>query len=143
MDSRVTHAVDQLKSGGVRMTPQRYAILQFLMESHVHPKADDIYRALSPQYPSLSVATVYNNLKLFVDAGLVRELTYGDNSSRFDADLSDHYHAICTSCGAMVDFEHEPVREVEDAARQRTGFVVHGHRMEIYGLCPTCASMQS
>ncbi|MBB6638457.1 Fur family transcriptional regulator [Cohnella thailandensis] len=143
MDSRVHHAVDQLKSGGVRMTPQRYAILQFLMESHVHPKADDIYRALSPQYPSLSVATVYNNLKLFVDAGLVRELTYGDNSSRFDADLSDHYHAICTNCGTMVDFEHEPVREVEDAARKLTGFVVHGHRMEIYGLCPTCAKMQS
>ncbi|THF73009.1 Fur family transcriptional regulator [Cohnella fermenti] len=143
MDSRVHHAVDQLKSGGVRMTPQRYAILQFLMESQAHPKADDIYRALSPQYPSLSVATVYNNLKLFVDAGLVRELTYGDNSSRFDADLSDHYHAICTRCGAMVDFEHEPVREVEEAARQLTGFVVHGHRMEVYGLCPTCASLQA
>ncbi|MCC3375838.1 Fur family transcriptional regulator [Cohnella sp. REN36] len=143
MDSRVHHAVDQLKSGGVRMTPQRYAILEYLMESPSHPTADDIFKSLSPHYPSLSVATVYNNLKLFVDAGLIRELTYGDDSSRFDADLSDHYHAICTSCGAMVDFDHPPVRDVEVAAAQRTGFVVHGHRMEIYGLCPACAGLKS
>lgn len=125
------------------MTPQRYAILEFLMESRDHPTADDIFRALSPQYPSLSVATVYNNLKLFVDAGLIRELTYGDDSSRFDSDLSDHYHAICTRCGTMVDFDHPPVRDVEEAAAQRTGFLVQGHRLEVYGLCPTCASLRS
>jgi len=125
------------------MTPQRYAILQFLMESHDHPTADEIYRALSPQYPSLSVATVYNNLKVFIDAGLVRELTYGDDSSRFDADLSDHYHAICTQCGTMVDFEHPPIKDVEEAAAAATGFSVYGHRMEVYGLCPTCKTMHA
>jgi len=138
MEPRVHQAVDQLKSGGVRMTPQRYAILEYLMETDVHPTADDIFQTLSPQYPSLSVATVYNNLKLFVEAGLVRELTYGDDSSRFDADLSDHYHAICTVCGSMVDFEHPPVKAVEEEAERSTGFLVQGHRMEIYGICPTC-----
>lgn len=143
MGSRVEHAVGHLKSGGVRMTPQRYAILRYLMESYSHPTADDIFRALSPQYPSLSVATVYNNLKVFVDAGLVRELTYGDDSSRFDADLSDHYHAICTNCGKMVDFDHSPVKEVEEAAATATGFSVYGHRMEVYGICPTCRAMQA
>jgi Fur family peroxide stress response transcriptional regulator len=143
MDSRVEHAVHQLKSGGIRMTPQRYAILRYLIESFTHPTADDIFRALSPQYPSLSVATVYNNLKVFVDADLVRELTYGDDSSRFDSDMSDHYHAICTSCGTMVDFDHPPVKDVEKAAAASTGFTVFGHRMEIYGLCPTCKGMHS
>ncbi|WP_130613729.1 Fur family transcriptional regulator [Cohnella abietis] len=143
MESRVEHAVDQLRSGGVRMTPQRYAILRYLMESYTHPTADDIFRALSPAYPSLSVATVYNNLKVFVDADLVRELTYGDDSSRFDADMSDHYHVTCTNCGTMVDFDHPPVKQVEDAAAASTGFSVLGHRMEIYGLCPTCKGMHS
>lgn len=143
MDSRVKLAVGQLKSGGVRMTPQRYAILHFLMESYAHPTADDIYRALSPQYPSLSVATVYNNLKVFVDAHLVRELTYGDDSSRFDADMSDHYHAICSICGTMVDFRHGPVKEIEQVAAAATGFSVFGHRMEIHGICPACRSSKS
>jgi len=143
MDDRLQQAVEQLRSEGVRMTPQRYAILEYLMKSKRHPTADEIYRALSPHYSSLSVATVYNNLKLFIEAGLVRELTYGDDSSRFDADLSDHYHAICDKCGAIVDFEHPPIREVEQEAEARTGFRIHGHRLEVYGICPACASLQA
>jgi len=121
------------------MTPQRHAILTYLVESKSHPTADDIYRALENQFPSMSVATVYNNLKVFVETGLVRELTYGDSSSRYDADMHDHYHVICESCGKITDFEIEPVRHVEEAAMRATGFKVHGHRLEVHGLCPDCA----
>ncbi|WP_139991230.1 peroxide-responsive transcriptional repressor PerR [Paenibacillus paridis] len=138
MGASVNLALEQLKMNGVRMTPQRHAILSYLMDSMSHPTADEIYKALSPTYPSMSVATIYNNLRLFVEAGLVRELTYGDDSSRFDSDLSDHYHAICKSCGSIVDFHHPPLLEVERAASRVTGFVVEGHRMEIYGICSTC-----
>ncbi|XEC94124.1 peroxide-responsive transcriptional repressor PerR [Paenibacillus tarimensis] len=139
MGASVQHALEQLKMTGVRMTPQRHAILSYLMDSMTHPTADEIYKALSPKFPSMSVATIYNNLRLFVEAGLVRELTYGDDSSRFDADLSDHYHAICKTCGTIVDFDYPPLMEVERAASQETGFVVEGHRMEIYGQCRQCA----
>jgi Fur family peroxide stress response transcriptional regulator len=139
MATSVGAALAQLKSTGVRMTPQRHAILTFLINSMSHPTADEIYRALSPEFPSMSVATIYNNLRLFVEAGLVRELTYGDDSSRFDSDLSDHYHAICKSCGSIVDFEFPPLLEVERAASKETGFVVEGHRMEIYGVCRNCS----
>lgn len=139
MSSRVEHALEKLKSTGVRMTPQRHAILTYLVESKSHPTADEIYRALEHQFPSMSVATVYNNLKVFVDTGLVREMTYGDASSRYDADLHDHYHAICVSCGKITDFDHEPVHSVEEAAVSATGFQIHGHRLEVYGLCPNCA----
>ncbi len=140
MGQNVKMALEQLKMTGVRMTPQRHAILSFLMESKSHPTADEIYKALSPDYPSMSVATIYNNLRLFVEAGLVRELTYGDASSRFDADLSDHYHAICKCCGDIVDFGYPPLLEVERVASKETGFVVQGHRMEIYGICTRCNS---
>lgn len=140
--ANVQLALEQLKTNGVRMTPQRHAILSFLMDTHSHPTADDIYKALSPTYPSMSVATIYNNLRLFVEAGLIRELTYGDDSSRFDADLSDHYHAICKCCGTIVDFEHPPLLDVERVASASTGFTVEGHRMEIYGLCQKCSSKQ-
>ncbi|HIW33191.1 MAG TPA: peroxide-responsive transcriptional repressor PerR [Candidatus Paenibacillus intestinavium] len=142
MITNVQLALEQLKTNGVRMTPQRHAILSFLMDTKSHPTADDIYKALSPTYPSMSVATIYNNLRLFVEAGLIRELTYGDDSSRFDADLSDHYHAICKCCGSIVDFIHPPLLEVERVASVSTGFIVQGHRMEIYGLCQKCSSTQ-
>ncbi|ACS99773.1 peroxide-responsive transcriptional repressor PerR [Paenibacillus sp. JDR-2] len=139
MGASVTEAIEQLKMNGVRMTPQRHAILSYLMGSMSHPTADEIYKSLSPNFPSMSVATIYNNLRLFVEAGLVRELTYGDDSSRFDADLSDHYHAICKSCGQIVDFEYPPLLEVERVASNKTGFMVEGHRMEIYGVCSSCS----
>lgn len=143
MGATVEQALEQLKSTGVRMTPQRHAILSFLMNSMTHPTADEIYKALSPVFPSMSVATIYNNLRLFVDARLVRELTYGDDSSRFDADLSEHYHAICKSCGKIVDFDYPPLTDVEDAASRETGFKVEGHRMEIYGHCGDCSKVHS
>ncbi len=131
-------ALDKLKLHGVRMTPQRYAILQHLVHTMSHPTADEIYRALESQFPSMSVATVYNNLRVFMEAGLVKEMTFGDSSSRYDADMSDHYHVNCNVCGKVVDFEHPPLHEAELAAAAATGFRIEGHRLEFYGTCPEC-----
>ena len=138
MASRFELAIDKLKGTGVRMTPQRYAILSYLLNSMSHPTVDEIYKSLEKSFPSMSVATVYNNLKVFLETGLVRELAYGDGASRYDAVMSDHYHAICENCGKIVDFECTPLFEVERVAAETTGFVVNSHRMEVYGLCGTC-----
>jgi len=138
MGTRVQHALEQLKTTGVRITPQRHAILDFLLDSMTHPTADEIYRALEPKFPSMSVATVYNNLKMFIESGMVRELTYGDSSSRFDANVSDHYHVICEDCGKIEDFMYPSLVDVEHQAELATGFHVKGLRMELYGICGTC-----
>ncbi|WP_419179883.1 peroxide-responsive transcriptional repressor PerR [Polycladomyces zharkentensis] len=138
MNSRLEQAVEKLKSTGVRMTPQRHAILEFLLSSMSHPTADEIYKSLEGKFPNMSVATVYNNLRVFKEAGLVRELTYGDASSRFDANMTDHYHVICRECGKITDFDYPPLIDVEREAAKRTGFRVESHRMEIYGVCQHC-----
>lgn len=70
-------ALSTLRESGVRITPQRHAILEFLISSDSHPTADEIYKALEIEFPNMSVATVYNNLRVFRNAGLVKELTYG------------------------------------------------------------------
>lgn len=135
---RLREAVEKLKATGVRMTPQRHAILEYLLSTMSHPTADEIYKALEKDFPNMSVATIYNNLRLFKEAGLVRELTYGDASSRFDANMSDHYHIICRRCGKITDFSYPPLVEVEEEAARKTGFKVDSHRMEVYGLCADC-----
>lgn len=139
---RLTEAVETLKEEGVRMTPQRHAILHYLMSSLQHPTADEIYKALSDTFPNMSVATVYNNLRLFREAGLVRELTYGDASSRFDANMDDHYHIICQKCGHITDFDYPVLTQVEKSASELTGYQVDTHRLEIYGTCPICQEKQ-
>jgi Fur family peroxide stress response transcriptional regulator len=132
-------ALETLKSTGVRITPQRHAILEFMIHSTAHPTADDIYRALEKTFPNMSVATVYNNLRVFKSAGLVKELTYGDSSSRFDFVTNDHYHVICNDCGKIVDFHYPGLDEVEQLASHVTGFQVDYHRLEIYGTCQQCS----
>lgn len=138
-EMKLKDALDTLKQNGVRITPQRHAILEYMITSEAHPTADEIYKALSDNFPNMSVATVYNNLRVFRNVGLIKELTYGDASSRFDFVTHDHYHIICNDCGTIVDFHYPGLEEVEHLASHITGFQVNSHRMEVYGTCPACA----
>ncbi len=137
-NEQLQEAVNALKNTKVRMTPQRHAILEYLYNSMSHPTADEIYKALEGKFPNMSVATVYNNLRVFKEVGIVKELTYGDSSSRFDCVTTDHYHVICTECGKIVDFHYPGLDEVETLAEHVTGFEIESHRMEVYGTCPEC-----
>jgi len=143
VQSQLKEALDTLKDTGVRITPQRHAILEYLINSMSHPTADEIYKALEGKFPNMSVATVYNNLRVFREVGLVKELTYGDASSRFDFVTSQHYHVICDRCGKIVDFHYPGLDEVEHLASHVTGFNVGHHRMEIYGICPECSAKEN
>ncbi|MFV0560540.1 MAG: Fur family transcriptional regulator [Enterococcus sp.] len=139
--TEVNQAIEKLKKENIRITPQRYAILEYLIEHHTHPTADEIYRALEVRFPSMSVATVYNNLRLFTSLGFVQEMKYGDASSRFDFSSQRHYHVICRECGKIVDFHYPALEDIEMAASRLTGFDVYEHRLELYGLCPECKSL--
>ncbi|KOO41040.1 peroxide-responsive transcriptional repressor PerR [Priestia koreensis] len=130
--------IESLKGTGVRITPQRHAILEYLISSMSHPTADEIYKSLEGKFPNMSVATVYNNLRVFKEVGIVKELTFGDASSRFDYVTTHHYHVICDRCGRIVDFHYPGLDEVEALAAHITGFDVKNHRMEIYGTCSDC-----
>lgn len=131
-------ALERLKGTGVRITPQRHAVLEYLVGSMTHPTADEIYKALEGKFPNMSVATVYNNLRVFKEVGLVKELTYGDASSRFDYITDHHYHVICEKCDKIVDFPCTGLEELEQQAANETGFVIKSHRLELYGVCPEC-----
>src|SRR5690625_5828704 len=130
-EKRLQEAMDTLKESGVRITPQRHAVLEYLLNSMVHPTADEIYKALEGKFPNMSVATVYNNLRVLRENGLVRELTYGDSSSRFDCNTEEHYHIICNSCGKIVDFHYPPHDEVEPLAEPEPRTDVSHHHPNV------------
>lgn len=135
-------AIHRLKDNNIRITPQRQGILEFLIQHHTHPTADEIYHALAPRFTSMSVATVYNNLRLFTEIGFVKEMKYGDGASRFDFETKPHYHAICRNCGKIEDFYYPSLEDVETAAAQLTGYRIDEHRLEVYGLCPDCQKLE-
>lgn len=143
MNKIFEESISKLKQHNVRITPQRHAILEFLIETEKHPTADDIYQELVDDFPNMSVATVYNNLRLLTRMNLVNELKYGDTSSRFDFTANRHYHAICSICGKISDIQYPGLDDVEIVASNLTGYDVSSHRLEIYGVCPECQARQA
>ncbi len=94
-----------LEAGGLRCTPQRYAVMAFLMESKRHPTAAEIFEAVNRVDPRSSRATTYNNLRDLVRAGLVREVAVEGRAARFDAKGMRHHHFICDRCGDVENME--------------------------------------
>ncbi|KLU60428.1 peroxide operon regulator [Peptococcaceae bacterium CEB3] len=127
----------QLKGKGVRFTPQRQAILEFLLETKSHPTAEEIFQHVKAKFPGVSLGTIYNTLNMLKEHQHVLELSYGDMSSRFDGNPENHYHVVCSNCGKVVDYDR-PLLHLEKEASDATGFRVDGHRLEFYGLCPDC-----
>lgn len=143
MTATLDSIIHSLKKKNIRITPQRTAILEVLIQSRNHPTAEEVYKQIELDFPGMSVATVYNNLRLFTDLGFVKEMSYGDNASRFDFTTDLHYHAICSKCGKITDFHYPNLDDVEIAASKLTGYKIDSHRLEVYGLCPDCQETES
>ena len=101
-----TEAIKRSFDGsGLRCTPQRYAVMVFLMQHNRHPTAAEISEAVNRLNPRSSRATTYNNLRDLVEAGLVREVAVEGRAARFDARGMRHHHFICDRCGKVGDIE--------------------------------------
>ncbi len=131
--------IEALREAGLRLTPQRLAICRYLAGSHTHPTPQEIYRALKPEYPSLSLATVYNTLSALVELGAIHALgDAGDDTTHYDADTAPHINLVCVRCHRIFDLPHQAVAELEQEAAEHTGFRIFGARVVYYGLCPDC-----
>jgi Fur family peroxide stress response transcriptional regulator len=120
---------------------QRNLILRIIRSTHRHPTADWIYKKARCEMPNISLGTVYRNLKLLCDEGRIRELTIGSGGKHFDGDMRDHYHLHCISCGCVEDVPHISSRAYSEEIQNLTGYEIHSHRLEFFGLCPNCKKL--
>ncbi len=95
-----------LKNANLKNTPQRLCLLQVLSK-HTHPTIDEIYEQVRAIYPSISLATVYKNLSVLIEANLVVEVSVSGKKSRYDIFERPHIHAVCNGCGAVTDLFEE------------------------------------
>ena len=123
---------------GLRLTPQRRAILRILRASTEHPEAGWIYEQVRKELPRISLGTVYRNLGQLAEMGLVVELDVG-RARRWDGQVEPHDHIVCLRCGTVEDLEALGDRDrLEERVRQSSGFVVYSHQLHFQGLCPRC-----
>jgi Fur family peroxide stress response transcriptional regulator len=126
-----------LEAGRLRCTPQRYAVMAFLMEHHGHPTAAEIFEAMNRAHPRSSRATTYNNLRDLVQAGLVREVAAEGRAARFDAKDRPHHHFICDRCGTVEDIEWSDLPKPTAGALGKR--IVRECELIFRGLCAKCA----
>ena len=125
-------------SRNTRNTRQRTALLDLLRSTKSHPTASWLYERLKATFPDLSLGTVYRNLSMLSERGLVRVLRSGSAFDRFDADTSAHYHVVCEVCGKVEDIDLEADAALDARAEEASGYRISSHRLDFFGICPAC-----
>ena len=120
----------------IKLTPQRLAILSYLNGNTSHPSAEDIYKAVQEQFPTMSFATVYNTLEALKNKGTVQELKIDHAKKRYDPDSTVHHHLICNKCKNIIDVRKDFSQSLTDEMTE--GFDVLGNSIEFYGICSKC-----
>jgi len=127
---------EKLLSNNLRVTHQRIIIYDTLTKTHEHPTAEQIYHQLKDDHPSLSLATVYKTLDTFVRYGLIKKLWSKDGAAHFDADLTTHFHLICSKTGRITDYFDEELEQILStyfAAGRKDNFQINRIDLNIIG----------
>lgn len=132
MDER---KLEVYKNLGLKLTPQRLAILEYLENNKEHPSAEDIYNALKPKFPSMSFATVYNTLEILTQKGIIKEIIVDPYKKRFDPFIHPHHHFICKRCKRVFDVEIEISLSLPDEFKE---YEVEDFQMVFLGVCKHC-----
>ena len=123
-----------------RYSKKREAILSALRGTKSHPSAEWVYQTLKPTHPDLSLGTVYRNLALFRQQGVIQSVGVVNGQERFDADTSLHHHFVCERCGSVLDLDF--LQQGEDrwdrSVSEQYGFRTLRHELVFYGICKTC-----
>jgi Fe2+ or Zn2+ uptake regulation protein len=127
----------------IRMTRQRKAILEVLRYVDTHPTADEIYRMVRRRMPHVSLGTVYRNLDILSQHGVIKKLEAAGTQRRYDGNVSTHYHVRCVHCGRIADVKVEHIQSIEDQLRVHSDFEIIGHHLDFEGICPDCKSALS
>ena len=126
----------EIKPGGI--TKQRTAVLQVIRDSEGHLTANEVCEDAKRLLPGISFATVYNSLRYLSNEGLIGEVRFGKDATRYDRKLDRHDHAICDNCGKLVDLDLRIPNALFKEASELSKFSVGTIELTLHGLCPAC-----
>ncbi len=122
----------------MRLTTQRQIILEELGKVTSHPTANEVYDMVRKRLPRIGLGTVYRNLELMSETGIILKLEVGGTQKRFDATIDPHYHIRCLSCGKVDDIEIPVMEDINKTAADISKYQVLGHHIEFSGICSEC-----
>jgi len=131
---------DRCVEAGLPCTHQRQVLYRALLEAQDHPSPEMLYERVKRDIPSVSLGTVYRNIKTFLDNGLIGEASLHHGSLRLEANNAPHYHLVCRSCRKMFDLPEDQVEGVRLRGTPPAGFHLERFVVEVHGLCAVCAA---
>ena len=126
----------KLKKIGLKVTPQRLAILRMISGDRTHPSAEKIYHEITKKFPGISFATVYNTLAKLVEVGEIQELDIDPSKKRFDPYTQLHYHFYCMTCGKIYDVDYDI--SLTPDIKKIAGHHVETIQLNFKGVCKDC-----
>lgn len=131
-----------IQKRGLKRTSQRDLILDTFLRTEDHLSSEDLYRLVKNDDPSIGQTTVYRTLKLLTEAGLAREVRFGDGITHYEHNYKHqhHDHMICSECGRIIEFFSAELEAIQDAMAAKHRFQVTQHLLRIIGICAECRS---
>ncbi|MCX8030661.1 MAG: transcriptional repressor [Thermodesulfovibrionales bacterium] len=124
----------------LKQTPQRMAIMKYLQGNKNHPTVEDIYNYVVEQFPNISLATVYKNIDILKNMGLVQEVTIDPDKKHYDPDTRHHHHLICVQCKKIIDVDIDfDIRVPKDYLED---FEITTTHIDFYGICKSCKTKE-
>lgn len=134
----ITDKENKMKTENYRNTKQRTRILEILCDTDSHPTANWVYDQLKPEFPSLSLGTVYRDLGILEEQGLLKKIRSGSTFDRYDAITQPHTHFCCTQCGAVFDMHDIEIPEMLKSVKKHTSHTIQEINLSCYGICEDC-----
>ena len=122
----------------MRLTTQRQVIFEELEKVTSHPTANDMYDMVRKRLPHIGLGTIYRNLELMAENGMIQKLELGGGQKRFDATTMPHYHIHCLACDRIEDVHMPPPPQLNTLAAAASGYQITGHNIAFTGYCRNC-----
>jgi Fur family transcriptional regulator, ferric uptake regulator len=129
-----------IQKAGLKRTAQRDLILDVFLRTEEHLSSEDLYRLVQREDHSIGHTTVYRTLKLLTEAGLAREVRFGDGRTRYEHNYKHphHDHMICAECGKTIEFFSEELERLQDSIAAKHKFEITHHTLRMFGRCQDC-----
>ena len=129
-----------IQKAGLKRTAQRDLILDVFLRTEKHLSSEDLYRLVQKEDPNIGQTTVYRTLKLLTEAGLAREVRFGDGRTHYEHNYKHqhHDHMICMECGEIIEFYSAELEAIQEAQAAKHHFEVRQHLLRILGICANC-----
>jgi Fur family ferric uptake transcriptional regulator len=137
--------LEHIQKEGLRRTGQRDLILEIFLRTEEHLTSEDLYFLVHREDPTVGHTTVYRTLKLLTDAGLAREVRFGDNKTYYEHHYNHahHDHMICTECGRVIEFFSQDIENLQDQMADKFGFRPTHHSLRMWGVCSDCQEQRA